>query len=291
MNLDVLRNAMGRSQASWEISAEPIDVSMRLGYLPSRGVPPIEEQEQIALSSVARHEEAMGAAAPPYPPACDLRDREGRNYITPIRDQGQCTSCVAFGSCAAVEGTLLVQQDSPGREVDLSEAQLFYCVALAQGRSCEEGPRGGWYPKEALEAFQAQGVPDEACFPYTPGDQACAACSDWEAGATRIAQWQPLDTPLEMKQWICAHGPVVASMQVYEDFQHYAGDIYRHVAGGPLGGHCICIVGYDDEGGYWIAKNSWNTGWGEQGFFKIAYGECGIDSGMLGVEGVTFPQT
>jgi C1A family cysteine protease len=37
-------------------------------------------------------------------------------------------------------------------------------------------------------------------------------------------------------------------------------------------------VGYDDPNGCWICKNSWNTTWGEQGFFRIAYGECGIES-------------
>jgi hypothetical protein len=39
------------------------------------------------------------------------------------------------------------------------------------------------------------------------------------------------------------------------------------------------IVGYDDVEGCWIVKNSWGTGWGEQGWFRIAYGDSsGIDS-------------
>ena len=41
------------------------------------------------------------------------------------------------------------------------------------------------------------------------------------------------------------------------------------------------MIGYDDSKTCWIAKNSWGTGWGESGFFHIAYGECGIDSKVL----------
>jgi cathepsin B len=31
---------------------------------------------------------------------------------------------------------------------------------------------------------------------------------------------------------------------------------------------------------YWFCQNSWNTGWGDKGYFKILRGkdECGIES-------------
>lgn len=285
MDISELRKAMeGKEGVEWEIAEEAIEAEPRLGYLPSRGVPPLEEQEALA---------AQAAAAPPpppsYPPATDLRAAPAGNLITPIRDQGQCGSCVAFGSSAAVEGTLRAESSDPNLEIDLSEAYLFYCKAAEEGRECG-GPNGGWYPKAALDVFaEGGGVPREACFPYTAGDQECAACADWQGQATTISAWRALDTPAEMKEWIASHGPTVASMVVYEDFQHYAGGVYAHVTGRKLGGHCICIVGYDDEQECWIGKNSWNTGWGEEGFFRIAYGQCGIDSGMLGVEGVESP--
>lgn len=286
MDARELKEAIERTEnVEWEVAEGEIDAESRLGYLPSRGVPPLEQQEALATQAAA----ASPPAAPSYPPAVDLRATSAGNMITPIRDQANCGSCVAFGSSAVVEGTARVESGNPELDLDLSEAYLFYCKAAEEGRTCG-GPMGGWYPKAALDVFsEGGGVPGEECFPYTPGDQPCNACEDWQSGATTIGSWQPLDTPAEMKEWLATRGPVVASMVVYEDFQRYRGGVYSYVAGPRKGGHCICIVGYDDEGEYWIGKNSWGTGWGEAGFFRIAYGQCGIDSGMLGVEGVRTP--
>jgi C1A family cysteine protease len=80
-----------------------------------------------------------------------------------------------------------------------------------------------------------------------------------------------------MKQALADKGPFEATMTVYTDFFYYSGGIYRYTWGEEEGGHAITIVGYDDNGGYWIAKNSWGISWGEGGWFRIAYGECGID--------------
>jgi hypothetical protein len=55
----------------------------------------------------------------------------------------------------------------------------------------------------------------------------------------------------------------------------------------------VSCVGYDDNQGCWICKNSWGTGWGESGFFQIAYGQGkypdgsgGIDSQMWAIDGI-----
>jgi hypothetical protein len=40
--------------------------------------------------------------------------------------------------------------------------------------------------------------------------------------------------------------------------------------------HEVVVVGYNDTGKYWIAKNSWGTGWNENGYFKVYYGNCSI---------------
>ncbi len=81
-----------------------------------------------------------------------------------------------------------------------------------------------------------------------------------------------------MKQALADNGPFLATMRVYSDFFDYGGGVYQYTWGELEGGHAVAIVGYNDYQGYWIAKNSWGTGWGEGGWFRIAYGECAIDS-------------
>lgn len=81
------------------------------------------------------------------------------------------------------------------------------------------------------------------------------------------------------------HGPVQAALSVYADFVNYKSGVYQHTTGDYLGGHAIKIIGWGTENGtpYWLVSNSWNTDWGDKGFFKILRGSnhCGIEGQVL----------
>lgn len=81
------------------------------------------------------------------------------------------------------------------------------------------------------------------------------------------------------------NGPAEASITVYEDFMTYKSGVYYHVTGKNLGGHSIKILGWGVENGieYWLCANSWNTDWGEKGYFRIKRGtnECGIEDEIV----------
>jgi C1A family cysteine protease len=281
-----IQAALTRQNASWSagqtsVSELPPDEKRRrLGYVPGPDEPSLVEREALARAVAAAVSEAGAAGAPA---AWDWRNVNGRNFVTRVRDQGSCGSCVAFGTVASIEASVRVHLDRPDFAIDLSEAQLFYCVARSQGRTCG-GPSGGWWVDPALNAFTGDGIADEACYPYVPGDQNCSnLCGDWRTRARRIESWKAMVTAESMKLWISSTGPLVACFTVYDDFFAYTNGVYRHVTGAVAGGHCVCVVGYDDVEGCWICKNSWSPGWGQQGYFRIAYGECGIDAKMWGV--------
>ena len=255
-----------------ELSRE--EKRLRLGATPPPEEASLDEREATVA---ARHPGVTTGAAPA---AHNWHDVGGKDFITPVQNQRNCGSCVAFGCVAAVEGTLRVKRNDPNFAVDLSEAHLFYCHAAAQGRNCSNG----WWVDPALNAFRDIGVVDEGCYPYTAGDQACRVCGDWQKRVLKIPSWQLLSTPADMKNWLSTKGPVAACFKVYEDFYSYQSGIYKHTSGDFLGGHCICVVGYQDPESCWICKNSWGKTWGEGGFFRIKYGDSGIDYTMWGVD-------
>ena len=60
----------------------------------------------------------------------DWHNISGQNFVTPVKNQGGCGSCVAFGAVAAVESKVKILRGA-SYAIDLSEAHLFYCIAGA----------------------------------------------------------------------------------------------------------------------------------------------------------------
>ncbi len=281
-----LQAAIELSGASWQAGETSMtrlsddQKRLRLGYVPGPNEPTFEEQEQIAkinqeVFKSARFKGEITA----YPASFDLRTG---GFVTPVKDQGGCGSCVSFGTVATIEATMRRIRNNPALAIDLSEAQLFYCYARSQSRNCGNG----WWVAPAMDSAKT-GLALEASYPYTAGDQNCSnLATNWQSSAVKISGWHEIKSTADMKDWLANRGALAACFTVYNDFYSYANGIYRHVAGDVVGGHCVSIVGYNDTEGYWIAKNSWSANWGESGFFRIAYGQCGIDSSMFAVDGI-----
>jgi len=296
IDLNTLHYVLETTGARWQavgFGERPEPGGMGLGYSPEAIEPSLPEREirafvnlQNFLSTAVVKEPSFAAvpgAAPAGPPdRFDWRDVNGSNYVTPPKAQGRCGSCVAFATAGALESAVRIARQTPTLAIDLSEAHLFFCYAAAQGRNCGNG----WYMTAAMQASQ-KGVVDEACFRYVDADQKCDLCPDSEQRLTKITGYTILHAPIDFKNWLASRGPLVTGFTVYDDFQSYNSGIYSHVAGAALGGHAVLCVGYDDYQRCWICKNSWyETQWGEGGFFRIAYGQCGIDATMWGINGV-----
>jgi len=71
-----------------------------------------------------------------------------------------------------------------------------------------------------------------------------------------------------------AIGPLSVSVDaVGPKFMNYESGIFDHVPFITQLDHATLLVGWGTENGtdYWIMKNSWNVGWGENGYMRM---EC-----------------
>ncbi len=161
---------------------------------------------------------------------------------------------------------------------------------------------GGWHAT-TLEYIMNYGVPDEGCMSYVDGsgcwcnddgtcnsgctyrvnacsDRTCSnRCSDWASRLKYIVSTGAVSASQDaIKAALVEHGPLAVAMGIGTDepyFGYYDGDIYRCSSDGsanPGANHAVIIVGYDDAGEYWWVRNSWGTGFGESGYFKLGYG-------------------
>lgn len=221
------------------------------------------DQEKPRLSTVAA-----------LPPSIDWRNHNG-NWLSPIRDQGSCGSCWAFAAIGATESYWDLTANNPNLNLDLSEQELISCS--------DAGDCGGGYSDEAMTYIHQSGVVDEACEPYTESNSACSRCSDWEQRRHSVAWTLTFygPSPLDIKHEVAMHGPMVVYMGIGNEVGgHFDNQGIYRCDNDDDTNHAVVVVGYNDNGGYWIVRNSWGTGWGDNGYFKVGYGECAIDTTM-----------
>ena len=252
------------AQADWvkgHTSKSDLSPAERAALLsPGIWMPPAE----VLLNAPLPQSEAPKAAMPAY---FNWHDKDGKDWCSPVRDQKRCGACWAFGSVGVMEALVNIYLNDPDYDMDLSEQSLVSCGSLG---SCSSG---GMTEEVWLHA-KTTGVPDEECFPYVAADVSCSRCSDYAARSVKLASFGLLYLKGEnvLKENLLK-GPLAVTMTVYDDFYDYEGGVYEHECGLlEATNHIILLVGWDDSDSSWIVKNSWNAGWGLEGYFKIKRG-------------------
>eukprot|EP01017_Pseudomicrothorax_dubius_P012442 TRINITY_DN1514_c0_g1_i2.p1 TRINITY_DN1514_c0_g1~~TRINITY_DN1514_c0_g1_i2.p1 ORF type:complete len:299 (-),score=57.37 TRINITY_DN1514_c0_g1_i2:61-957(-) len=207
---------------------------------------------------------------PAAPDAFDSRTA-WPDCVQPVRDQLKCGACWAFATAEALEDRFCIQLKN---KVRLSPQSLVDCDFD------EKGCVGGWIESSWYYARDF-GVALESCYPYKGKDQSCRSiCADGSQKQLYRASNTKFFTRLEdVKAEIAAKGPVSTYFSVYNDFFAYQSGIYYPVSGDYVGLHAVKIIGWGVENNisFWIAQNSWDDTWGENGYFRIKAGVCGFD--------------
>lgn len=221
------------------------------------------------------------------PDSFSWRDIDGIDYTTPVKDQSPAPTCETYALCASLE-TIMQYQLQELYEPDLSECHLYFYA----GGSFEAG-----YVNimDAADYLIEHGVPDEGCYPdpHRAFDYPFESLLGWEDRTVKISEWGWVEKETEtINSALIEYGPLIMCFSVYEDFYTYKEGVYRHETGKRVGGHVVTILGYDDNEGCWLVKNSWGTKWGDSGYFKLAYDAdlwaewYGPDTGVMYIDGI-----
>jgi len=219
--------------------------------------------------------------------------------IKEIRDQSACGSCWAISAAEVASDRLCAVL---GIHKRISTTDILACCS-----NCGFGCSGG-YPSLAWKWLAKQGAvtggdygdyslckayPFPMCDHHQPNPKVdCAqfnfrtpkCLSRCDSNSTYVVPYQQERTVFKnsyslrgeeaIQREIMRYGPVEATFEVFSDFEVYKSGVYQHKTGAHLGSHAVKIIGWGVDNGvkYWTIANSWNTGWGEGGFFRILRG-------------------
>lgn len=236
------------------------------------------------------------------PASFDWRSNNGHSYIGPVRNQGDCGACYAFGACATAESSYNIANSLvDGACADFSEAFIAWCLgSMPAYQSHFYGCGGADFDYQELQALVDQGVPNESSFPYSDTNpQACPANASYAARVRYNAWYRVSCNDIDaIKTAIMTYGVVDAAVTVTDAWRAYASGVYEDTQtscdGSPCENvttdHAISLVGWDDNppeggGGCWILRNSWGADWGENGYMRIRYTSAHVACAVAYVTG------
>ncbi|MCR5636647.1 MAG: hypothetical protein K6F76_05665 [Clostridiales bacterium] len=256
----------------------------------------LEEQDGVFVSRMAK--------TVSYPASYSSVDK---GYITPVKHQGDYGTCWAHGAAASAEASL-IKNNGFSKTTNLSELHLSYYMYnkafdplnLLNGDSTVIGSRyaryysfldvGGSNSFTPFTLARWTGLVDEgkhtdfayekANSYYTVSDTASAY--KYDAAHLTEAYWVSPEDKDDMKYMITNYG--AGTIAYYHD-DYYINDNTNayYYSGSNYPNHEVTVVGWDDNyskknfkktpsnDGAWLVKNSWGTGWGNNGYFWLSY--------------------
>ncbi|HHU84013.1 MAG TPA: hypothetical protein GXZ23_02430 [Clostridiales bacterium] len=239
------------------------------------------------------------------PAQYDLRNVDGVSYVTDVKDQGELGNCWAFSAVGAIESNRLKDGAGDVTTLNYSEAHLVWFTYNGRTTDENDGTYGDGYAKDDVyncggywgdvtgNLARWSGVTNEEAFPYYKDDVSQMGNypeSDRylsEAHLENVSYYEK-DEQNAIKSTLMENGAMTMSIYYNEIYLSQTNAYY--VAYALPQNHDVLCVGWDDnydknnfnatikpEGnGAWICRNSWNTDWGDNGYFYVSYYSGGI---------------
>jgi len=207
------------------------------------------------------------------PTSIDLRP-----WCSKIENQGDLGSCTGHAMVGAME--YLENKSKIGTKkgefVDLSRLFVYFNERVLEHSVKVDA---GAYIRDGIKALKRWGVCAERLWPYKIrkfDKKPPKIC--YKNGLKRVisAYARVGQDILEIKQVLASGYPIIFGFAVYESFES---DVVTDTGVVPmpepdewlLGGHAVLCVGYDDETGRVLVRNSWGRIWGDNGYFTMPY--------------------
>ncbi|HJZ77927.1 MAG TPA: C1 family peptidase [Vicinamibacterales bacterium] len=231
---------------------------------------------------------ALGAVAA-LPSSVDLRAAWWA-----IDDQEDTGSCVGWATAEGVMRYHMVKAGKLAKNVQLSPRFVWMASKetdeyVTRAETFIEG--AGTSLKAAMDVVRKYGVVTMDLLPfhintkmYTGNENAFYTA----AAQRKIASYFNLHRTLtQWKSWLASQGPILAGLsvdQTWDNAHATGGNIDVFLPNTVRGGHAVTIVGYTASGRF-IVRNSWGTGWGDNGFGYVsaAYIAAGFFDESYGV--------
>jgi C1A family cysteine protease len=205
------------------------------------------------------------------PASCDLRMS---GFLPPVYDQGQLGSCTANAVGAVVDFERKKQAE---QFLTPSRLFIYYNERAIEN---EVNQDSGAELRDGMKTVTAQG--------------ACAE-SEWPYDVSQFAVKPPASCYTDAQKFKALHYAHVPQTSYY--IRHCLAILGRPIAFGisafsglesdqaattgivpmpapddsPIGGHAICLVGYDDSKQFFTFRNSWGESWGDKGYGFLPY--------------------
>ena len=205
-----------------------------------------------------------------------------RNWCSAVQDQGNLGSCTANAWAGLLQYNECKNGQGGKNFKWLSRLFVYYNERVLDGTVNQDS---GAELRDGAKVIHQKGVCIESEWPYkinafmqTPTPQCYK-----DALPNVINSYYALNTITDMKTCLATGQCFVLGFNVYDYFtsdQMASTGILKmptsqEQTNGPLGGHAVMCIGYDDNKQVFTCKNSWGLGWGLpgnlDGYFTMPY--------------------
>lgn len=228
-----------------------------------------KDERDIILGNYLNYKKVAGSLEGYRANRVDRTDK-----MTPVKDQGNLGSCVGFAVAAMKEYQQRIERLNDGKDdkvYDLSEQWIYQ-----HAKKIDPWPNAeGTSIRCGLKIVHNKGVPPEHAWPYDDTN-----IGDHENWAPMIARWgiskkyyraNNISEVLDALQFV---GPVVIGIKCFREFFEVGNDGVVPMPANPdqvYGLHAICLAGFDMNKRWTPFKNSWGTGWGDNGWGYLPF--------------------